>query len=168
MMESTQRRAEQATVPLKSAAGDLHRAKSAGAASVQELKEFLQKHRGKSSQELLGELGKSNLVQAMIKSTIGCLILLVALTVVPYLTQGGPKEKKTKPLAAVAAKAQDAAASPAAKTAEMESAAGSTGVPEGVDVERAKRVMGLDETKTAPDDVNPREKELDDLLDNVK
>src|SRR5262245_34787966 len=137
MMESTQRRAEHAVAPLKSAAGDLRRTKLSGAASVQELKEFLRQHRGKSSQELLGELGKSNLFQAMVKSTIGCVGLLAVLTVVPYFTQGGPQEKKS-PRAAV--KAESASATPVAATAPAKGTNEpdtTSGVLDGVDVDRA-------------------------------
>lgn len=166
MMESTQRRAEQAATPLKSSVGDLRRAKSSGAASVQELKEFLKQHRGKRSQELLGELGKSNLFQAMVKSTIGCLALLSVLTVGPYLLFGTPEPKKVEPPAA-------AAATPAANTktpvaAASNAPANNGGAPNGVDLDKAQKVLGVNETKAAPDNVNPREKDLDNLLDGVK
>lgn len=159
MMESTQKRAEQAAAPLKSAAGDVRRIKAAGSASVQELKEFLRQHRGKSSQELLGELGKTSLFQAMVKSTIACLVLMVVLTLVPFYTTGAPQAKRAK-------EKPTAAAAPAAPAAPAITEA--TGVPQGVDVEKAQKVLGLDETKSAPADVNPREKDLDNLLDGVK
>lgn len=167
MMESTQRRAEQAATPLKSAAGDVRRMKSSGAASVQELKEFLRKHQGKSSKELLGELGKTSLFQAMVKSTIGCLLLLAVLTVGPYLMEGKPKPAAT-------AEQKPAAPAPAAATAQTPATAGNaatgnnSGAPDGVDLEKAQKAMGLNETKAAPAEVNPREKDLDNLLDGVK
>lgn len=161
MMESTQKRAEQAATPLKSAAGDVRRMKAAGSASVQELKDFLRQHRGKSSQELLGELGKTSLFQAMVKSTVGCLVLMAVLTLVPFFASGEPQPKtaKVKPVPA---------ATPAVPAAAAAATTETTGVPQGVDVERAQKVLGLDETKAAPADVNPREKDLDNLLDGVK
>lgn len=161
MMESTHKRAEPATTPLKTAAGDVRRMKTASSASVQELKEFLRQHRGKSSQELLGELGQTSLFQAMVKSTISCLVLMAVLTLVPFFTAGEPQPKKAKakPLASAA---------PVAPTAAATATTEATGVPQGVDVEQAQKVLGLDETKAAPADVNPREKDLDNLLDGVK
>lgn len=170
MMESTQQRAEQATTPLKSAVGDLRRAKSAGSASVQELRKFLHSHRGKTSQELLGDLAQSSLLGAMIKSTLGCLALLTVLTVVPYFMQGKPHTAPANPAAAKNAPVDTsttAAPATSPEVAQGKSSAKST-APDGVDVDKAKKAMGLDETKTAPDNVNPREKDLDNLLDGVK
>lgn len=163
MMESTQRRAEQMTTPLKSAAGDVRRMKSSGAASVQELRDFLRQHQGKGSKELLGELGKSSLLQAMVKATLGTLVLMAVLTLVPFFTEGPPQPKKAKPKPAAAA-ATPAAGTPVASA----KAANPSNVPDGVDLDKAKKAMGLDETKAAPDNVNPREKDLDNLLDGVK
>jgi hypothetical protein len=169
MLESTQQRAEKVTSPLSSAVGDVRRAKSSGSASVQELREFLQSHRGKSSQELLGELGKSSLLQAMVKSTLGCLALMAVLTVVPFYTEGPPQPKKSKSGQKAAAPA-NAAATPATNAAPKNDAATTTnsGLPDGVDLDKAKKTLGLDETKSAPANVNPREKDLDNLLDGVK
>lgn len=168
MLESTQQRAEKVTSPLTSAAGDVRRMKSAGSASVQELREFLHNHRGKSSQELLGELGKSSLLQAMVKSTVGCLALMALMTVVPFYTQGEPQPKKSKSAQKATAPANTAAA-PAANTATNNAAATTnSGLPDGVDLDKAKKTLGLDETKAAPANVNPREKDLDNLLDGVK
>ncbi len=171
MLESTQKRAEQAATPLKSPVGDLRRAKSSASASVQELKAFLQGHRGKSSKELLGDLGKSNLVEAMIKSTAGMIALLLALTIVPYLVYGKPEDVKETRAAKKAASAAQAAAAPAtaaATTTGTSKTATGSAAPDGVDVDKAKKAMGLDETKIVPDNVNPREKDLDNLLDGVK
>jgi len=169
MMESTQRRAEQPVTPLKSAAGDVRRMKSSGSASVQELKEFLRKHQGKSSQELLGELGKTSLFQAMVKSTIACLLLLAVLTIGPYLLKGKPKPAATaeqKPAALAQSAASGTAKTPPATV--NAAAANKADAPDGVDLEKAQKAMGLNETRAAPADVNPREKDLDNLLDGVK
>lgn len=164
MMESTQKRAEQVATPLKSAVGDVRRMKTGSSASVQELKDFLRQHRGKSSQELLGELGKTSLFQAMVKSTLGCLALLAVLTLVPFFTAGEPETKKATAKPAVAAPQP----APTAAVLTPTAAADASGAPAGVDVEKAQKVLGLDETKSAPADVNPREKDLDNLLDGVK
>jgi hypothetical protein len=164
MRESIQRRAEPALSPLNSAAGDVRRLRGSSAASVQELKDFLRQHRGKSSQELLGELGKTNLFQAMVKSTIGCVLLLAVLTVVPYLLQGKPQPKPAAARNDPPAAAAPAVAAPNAAAAKSDASA----APDGVDLEKAQKAMGLNETKAAPADVNPREKDLDNLLDGVK
>ncbi len=163
MLESTQQRAEPLTTPIKSAAGDLRRMKSAGTQSVQELREFLRKHQGKGSQELLGELGKSSLMSAMVKATLGTLALLAVLTIVPFFTTdpNPPKKSKVTP-------AQSAAAPAATPAAATTTANTNPDVPNGVDLEKAKQTLGLDETKAAPGNVNPREKDLDNLLDGVK
>jgi len=171
-MDSTQRRAAEVTTPLKSAAGDLGRMKSSSSASVQELKDFLKKHSGKRSQELLGELGKTSLFQAMIKSTVGCFALLVVLTVVPYFVQGKGEVKKSNHQGARASstKAVQVGEQGNSKPGDIAAPANDSRqqAPEGVDVDQAKKKLGLDETKAAPESVNPREKDLDNLLDGVK
>jgi len=136
--------------------------KQNGSASLAELKEFLGSLKGRSPQEVVGIVSTSMLVQSMVVSTLATLGILAVFTIGPYLVYGPPKEKRT------AAAPPPAAAAPAtaapATTAE-------TGKPGEVTEEgkaQALQKLGIDETKTSDPKVNPLEKNLDNLLDNVK
>ena len=54
-------------------ANDLHKLRTNGAASAAELREFLSSIRGKSPEDALGAFASSNLIQALLISTIGFL-----------------------------------------------------------------------------------------------
>jgi hypothetical protein len=65
-------------------ARDLARARESGAASVAELKSFLESMRGKNPREMLGRVAQSGLVRSTIAATILVGILLVVFTFLPY------------------------------------------------------------------------------------
>jgi hypothetical protein len=149
--------------PLK----DLHNLQQNGSASLSELKEFLTKLQGRSPQEVVGIVSTSLLVQSMALATVGTLALLAVFTIGPYLVYGAPqpKAKAAAPVAAVAPATNDAPASAPASSAAQPT---TSGEPSTDDKTKALQKMGIDETKTADPQVNPLEKNLDNLLDNVK
>jgi hypothetical protein len=145
---------------------DLHNLQQNGAASLEELKEFLNSLQGRSPQEVVGIVSSSMLVQSMVLATLATFGILVVFTVGPYLVYGPPQQKKPATAAAPAAAAPSeapasAAATPAAETAQ-------TGELSDEDKSKALSKLGIDETKTADPNTNPLEKNLDNLLDNVK
>lgn len=140
---------------------DMENLKQNGAASLDELKTFLGGLKGRSPQEVVGIVSTSLLVQSMVVSTLATLGILAVFTVGPYLVYGPPKEKKT---AAVPPPAAAPANAPAAATADT----GKAGELTTEDKSKALQKMGIDETKTADPNQNPLEKNLDNLLDNVK
>jgi hypothetical protein len=158
-MESKSRVPSSSFKPLR----DMENVKQNGAASLEELKEFLGKLQGRSPQEVVGIVSASMLIQSMVISTIGALAVLAIFTVGPYLVYGPPQEKKlaTPPPPTVAPEP-----APAAATAGAEQ--GKTGELSAEDKSKAMSKLGIDETKTADPNSNPLEKNLDNLLDNVK
>ena len=156
---------------------DLDRLKTGGAATAAELREFLGQMRGKRPQEVLGLVAGSGLAKSMLTATLGCLVLMAALTVIPYfLYHRGPKpaaKAAPKAAAAQAVPAKTAAAQPdapktdqAAKTAKAPAPESTSAPP--AHVERAIKAMGMDETKLADPKKNPLEKSLDKLLDKIQ
>ncbi len=164
--------------------------KEHGAATVDELKDFLQGMKGKSAQEVLGVIAQSGLIRGVTQATVATIVLVAAFTVGPYMLYG---RNGVKPAAASsdnakqstdsqAAKSPNAAATPNASTAANASSAAAPAVegtspptggattPAGApaDLERAAQVLGVGETKGADPKNNPREKDLDSLLDKIK
>lgn len=150
-------------VPSSSYMRDMENIKQNGAASLDELKEFLGKLKGRSPQEVVGIVSASMLIQSMIISTLGTLAVLAIFTIGPYLVYGPPKEKKIA--------APPAAAPAPAETAVVPAATGGPATTGGEltaeDKSKAMSKMGIDETKTADPTKNPLDR-VDNLLDGLK
>ena len=154
-------------------------------ATVDELRRFLEGMRGKSANEVLGQIAHSGLARAVVQATIVSIVGIALFTVGPYVVFGGKKKSSddksaAAPPNATTARTPIAPATPAATSAAdnskssapdaaSPSGARSTGAGVGdVDLERAARQLGVGETKSADPKSNPREKDLDSLLDKVK
>jgi hypothetical protein len=169
--------------------------KQNSAATVDELRQFLDSMRGKSAKEVLGKIAESGLIKAVIQATLASAVLIGVFTVGPYMLYG----KKGATGGAAAAKSTDGTATDAnatgtpaasgqanaaagtaagsagsAATAAGESNAGAgeggTAAPggPGSELERAAKMMGVGDTKSADPKANPRERDLDNLLDKIK
>lgn len=144
--------------------GDLRRLKSEGTASIAELKEFLGKMRGRSPQEVLGQIAQSSLVQCTIWATLLTAVFMAAFTLGPYYLRD-PKAA-AKPAKPKAAAAQAAAAPSATASAPASKATPSTEeAPERSNVEKAAEKMKMNETKVADPKKNPLDGDLDKLLE---
>lgn len=142
---------------------DLQRAREGAFASAAELREFVQNLRGKSPQEVLGEVANSGLAQGVGIATVGTIILMAVFTIGPYYLypKQSPKPKaEAASTAASEAKPADAAAKPA-EAAEKPSKNAEANARQSLEK------MGEAETKTADPKVNPLDN-LDDLLDSKK
>lgn len=139
-------------------------------ASAAELREFFSRMKGKSPKEMLGVIAQSGLASSLFLATVGCVVLLAVLTIVPYAMKEDKTEQQAvapakEPANAPVAKPQppvqpspaDAAAKPPAENPETP-----------VDPAAAAAAMGIDKTKTADPDKNPLEGDLDNLLDGIK
>lgn len=149
--------------------GDAPRVRREAAASATEIRHFINGLRGKSPQEMLGAIAQSSLVQATIQATVWTVLVLGLLTVGPYLMR---KDAKAEAKATAAAKKNDAAETAANKTekpdANATAATSKSDEPSADNVQKAAKAMGLDEVKSADAKKNPREKDLDTLLDDLK
>lgn len=153
---------------LSKAISDAPRVRKEAAASATEIRQFINGLRGKSPQEMLGTISASSLVQATVQATVWTTLLLAGFTFIPYLLKSDAKASN-KPSAtakkADESKAADKVEKPDTKPAV---AASANGEPSADNVQKAAKAMGLDEVKQADSKKNPREKDLDTLLDDLK
>lgn len=151
---------------------DLQNIREQGGASLAELGDFLAKMKGRSPQEVMGLVAGSGLFRATFHATILTVLFIAAFTVGPYFyygpvkareTAAKPADKQAAPATTDTAKKPDSPATPAAPEATATAAATSK-----TDAEKAAKALGIDETKPADAKTNPLEKNLDNLLDNLK
>lgn len=152
---------------------DFKRLKTDGAATVSELREFLGEMHGKSPQEVIGIVAKSGLTRSIVLATFLFAVLLVALTVGPYLwerfgsgatgpTTGQSDTAKTPAAKPDEPKPDERPAETVATTPKDKS------VSDELDPDRAIDAMGIGETRTADPKKNPMEDKLDKLLDGIE
>lgn len=141
---------------------DVKNLKESGGASIEELRAFLKTLKARNPQEVIGIVSTSLLVQSLALSCVATVVLMAVFTVVPYMLYGPDKPATPSGKPAVAAAAP---ATPETKTEGTTATTNAAGTP---DVEKASKVMGLEETKTADPKKNPLDKpDLDKLLDGL-
>jgi len=171
-MERAKEQTSETRPPTGGVARDFHRLKSEGAATVAELREFLGQVRGRSPQEVLGLVAKSGLTRGIFLATLLFVVLLAALTVIPYALEQRGADRKTPVAGQEAGSASDAAnpaePNPTKQPGPEASAgeAGETNAPPNAD--QAIDAMGIGETRVADPDDNPLEDKLDGLLDGIE
>ena len=145
---------------LSKPASEVLRTSAAASASATELRQFINSLRGRSPQEMLGTVAASGLFAATAQATIATVVLIVVFTFGPYWLKSDAKAapKAAKPVATKPAEAEKPAVAATGAASET---------PNESDQKQAAKVMGMDETKAADPKVNPREKDLDKLLDGV-
>lgn len=152
---------------------DVQQIREGSTASAAELREFLQQMKGKAPQEVLGMIAQSSLVQSTVIATLGCLVLLVAGSAVPWaLAKASPpptatavaNETPAKP-AEPAASAPQPTATPPAEAIPTEPT-GMSAKPKGTEDDLLDR-LGVGETIETDANVNPLDKD-DDLLKDIK
>ena len=158
-------------------ARDLARLRSDGAASTAELREFLGRIRGRTPQEMLGAVAESRLTRSIFLATFLCLLLLAALTVLPY----GLKHRSADASASAAQEnvaeeeaveegepARDVQAKGIEEPAQPAAPPGVDAEQAAMDPERAVDALGIGETRVADPNENPVETKLDKLLDGIE
>ena len=149
---------------------DLDRLKKHGGMTLTEMREFIRQLHGRKPSEVLGIVSNNALIRALGESVVYSGLLIVVLTVVPFLFASDEKVSGSKTSPAI--QANNEATSPAAATDNPVSgtATAVTGADGSItteDAQKAVKAMGLGETKTADPDKNPLDN-LDNLLDNAK
>ena len=146
------------------------------AASAAELKAFVQKMRGKSPKEVMGEVAESSLVQGLFVSTISFAVVVAAFTLGPFFLfeSSEPKQASAKEPQASSDSGKTAPAEnqtqpdPGQQNPTNQVATQNPEVPSGSDVKQATKNLGIDQTKTADPNSNPLENNLDSLLDGLE
>lgn len=148
-------------------ARDLHRIKKHGGMSLAELREFISKLHGRNPGEVLGLVSSSAFIRAIVESTVYCGILMVLLTVVPFMLAGEKEEPRSNSDTAAAFSSEMTSPDPRAVAGSSPGSMGSDDSISAEDANKAIDAMGLGETKTADPNKNPLDN-LDSLLDDVK
>lgn len=150
---------------------DLKNLKTHGTATAAELREFLAKTHGRSPQEVLGLVAESGLVKATIQCVIGCVLLMIATSAIPYAwNKAYPPDKATaaKPRPAAAKDKESTPVTDTQNAATVDSPSADKSKSPATDVDKAAKAMGIGDTKAADPKKNPLDKDLDKLLDDVK
>ena len=108
-MEKTKEQAEPQITPGKGLQGDVERLKTNSSATAEELRAFVAGLKGRSPQEVLGIVSETGLFRGVAQATVGCIVLVAALTVLPWALAEEQLEKP--PETAAAAPAEPAASS---------------------------------------------------------
>jgi hypothetical protein len=129
--------------------GTLNGLRANAAASAGELREFLERTRGKNPQEVLGLVAQSGLTWALLQATIGCVALLAVLTFVPFVWSklGGAPAATPKPAPEQAAKPEAPAVANPPRT-EPERTATGTNDTKPADPDKLNTKLGESGTKT--------------------
>ncbi len=154
---------EQQQAPVAGIAKDLRRMKTEGTASANELRQFIGQLKGRSPQEVMGAVAQSDLFRSIVLAAAGCAVLLVALTIIPYLLRDRSTAATT---AQPATEVDKSSAVQSASTGEITSpaVADGTGQP---DLQRAAKAMGISDAAPADSDTKPLDDRLEKLLDGI-
>lgn len=155
---------EQQQAPVAGIAKDLHRLKADGAASAEELRQFIGQLRGRSPQEVMGVVAQSDLFRSILLAGFGCAVLLIALTIIPYALRDQSTPTATAKQPAANDAAPTAPAADAAAATAPDAAAATAGQP---DLQRAADAMGIGDAAPPNSDTKPLDDKLDKLLDGI-
>ena len=64
--------------------GDVQSVRHNGVASLTELREFIGSLKGRKPQEVMGDVASNGLVQGILLSTVGFVVILLLFTVIPF------------------------------------------------------------------------------------
>lgn len=160
--------------PLSSPAQDLRKLKANGAATAQELTEWLARMRGKSPREVLGAVANSNLIQSFAQASIGVAVFVLVFTVIPWtvsLIKGDGASESTNTEEVAKAGAEEGTETPVDETnTTPKDPEDPVGTPD-IDINDKAGIankLGVGETKEAPANVNPLDGSVDDLLEGLE
>jgi len=149
---------------------DVRQLRFHGGATAAELQDFIAKTRGRNPREVLGMLAGSDLARSIVLACGGAVLVLAVSTVVPWLLsrENPDVPSPTKPAAAASPTVDETAVPEREPAAAAPTQVADDPKPSPADAEKAVSAMGLGDTKAAAPDTNPLEKDLDNLLDNLK
>ena len=160
-MSSIKDRLNEPAPPRPGIGGELGQMRENGKASAEEIRAFLKSVRGKSPQEVLGTIAQSGLAMSILWATIGCAVLLVVFSVIPYVLSGEDEAEAPSAKKAQAEKKEPAEAEQTAQAKPNENE-----TPAGPDPSLPDK-LGIGETKASDPKKNPLEGNIDNLLDGI-
>ncbi|MBK94537.1 MAG: hypothetical protein CMJ79_02340 [Planctomycetaceae bacterium] len=147
--------------------GDVRSVKNNGAASLSELREFIGSLKGRKPQDVMGEVASNGLVQGVVYSTVGFLVILLVFTAIPYWMTGDEPVIQKQVTPAVSTPDQQSADASDNSNADERTQDATTeeGGPTG---DAVLDNLGIGETKEADPEENPLGDKFNDLLEGVK
>jgi hypothetical protein len=149
--------------PMASPLADAKRLQRSSRATADELREFLSQMRGNSPKEMLGAVASSNLGKSLVQATVGTLVLIVVLTVVPFVWNKLTSSEGEEVQAEVVE--EEVASEEVAEVVPEES---DSSAPAPAPTPVAADALGIGEAVDSAPDVNPLEGANDDLLEGLE
>ena len=144
--------------------GDVQNVRHNGVASLAELREFIGSLNGRKPQEVMGDVASNGLVQGILLSTVGFVVILLVFTVIPFfMADEEPVAQKEKDSTVTSTSEEN----PEEQEATQETDA-QTPTAEGKTGDAVLDNLGIGETKEANPDENPLGDKFNDLLEGVK
>ncbi len=150
---------ENKVTPMASPKEDLKRISKNSEAVVGELREFLSTLKGKSPKEMMGSVADSSLFMSLLLSTAIMVVLLFALTAIPYAAMQFEDESSDEKEAAE----QESETAPVESSSPSQTANPTPQAPKTKE-EATADALGIGDQKTAAPDSNPLDSSSDDLL----
>ncbi len=154
---------------------DIEQIRRGSAATADELRDFMKTLKGRSPAEVLGAVAQSSLVQSTFLATLGCIAVLAAGTIIPYALA---KASPAKPSAVATVPSNNGTPGatppvPAEATPPLAPAQGDLPRPKpvvdpAVPTDDLLDKLGVGETKETDPNINPLDKEGDDLLKGIQ
>lgn len=127
-----------------------------------EIGDFLEQMRGRSPQEMLGLVAQSDLIRSTIVATVGCVVLILALTIIPHvLREEAPAKADVKAETPATQTPPDVAKTPD-PVAVGKTDTGNTKTGDNPD--KVAKTLGIGDVKTGSPDLDPFKNSDDDLL----
>ncbi len=144
--------------------GDVQSVRHNGVASLTELREFIGSLKGRKPQEVMGDVASNGLVQGILLSTVGFVVILLVFTVIPYfMADEEPVAQKEDNSTVITASEENPQQQEETQETDQQTPTAEEGTGDAV-----LDNLGIGETKDANPDENPLGDKFNDLLEGVK
>jgi len=129
-----------------------------------ELREFIGSLKGRKPQEVMGDVASNGLVQGILLSTVGFVVILLVFTVIPYfMADEEPVAQKEDNSTVITASEENPQQQEETQETDQQTPTAEEGTGDAV-----LDNLGIGETKDANPDENPLGDKFNDLLEGVK
>jgi hypothetical protein len=163
MNSSEQNQAQNQREGIGGITSDIRSVKHNGAASITELREFMRSLKGRKPQEAMEIASNNGLIQGLVISTIGFLVVLFVFTLIPFFLD----EDEVVTQQGVTPTSENAGTQGSNSNAGTTDQTGSSQNPTAQGEELLEKLQ-IGETKTADPAANPLDSQFNDLLDGIE
>jgi len=144
--------------------GDVQSVRHNGVASLTELREFIGSLKGRKPQEVMGDVASNGLVQGILLSTVGFVVILLVFTVIPFfMADEEPVAQKEDNSTVTTASEETPQQQEETQETDQQTPTAEQGTGDAI-----LDNLGIGETKDANPDENPLGDKFNDLLEGVK